>query len=414
MPSIKDGDYRVIGAVRSASDINAWYPVAHDLKTPQYPSGNPKLSCHCPAWTKNVAGGEERVCKHTKPFHALLRQQQPTGLRRTTPTLGGDDIGEVLGYNPALAHITGNWAAQEFEAPIIGTKAGHPVEEPYHWWMLRVQTAEQISAAGVVAVPAGEVPQDRRILKQTLAAWAGYQIAAEFLIRAGLRPGEPPAHFREDARKIGKRAREIAPHLRQGEAPKPPRPDGAPKYGIGDLMIAMNDTDQGDGLVPAQRAEDLLRVLLGGSYANVDPKAAQYRGYLDVPSRAPQAELDFLWQLDNHPQTGSRRLGGLGVPRQCRSLIYRVRVDKDRKYDRRVRVWIDGNYRIDLCIVREGYTNSKVPVADGFISRYMGFLANPITMLKVMGGYNIFGPRSDTYYGDDRYGEEPPAPLRAA
>ncbi len=417
--SIADGSYRMVGTVRSASDPNAWYPVSLDVSKPRHaphaherPEDAPwNLSCVCPAWTRDQRGQHpRRSCKHTDPLSALLNKQRPEGLRVIPPRIvGGERIGQVIGANPALAHLTGSWAMQEFEAPVFGTSKGRLEPDPYHWFLLSVKLADLTQATGIVALPADEVPQDPRILNQTIAAWCGYQIAADVLLRAGQQPGVPPTYYRDEGRH-GKRARKVQDGLR--DAPKAPRQTDAPKYGIGDLMVAMHDADQGDGMTPAQRAEDLLRLMLGGQYAQVDPDRTPYQGYLDAPSKHPQQTLDYLWQLDRSG-TGRRSLSGYGVPKTCRELVFRVRVDKGRKYDRRVRVWIDGQYRLDLCIVREGYIGSKVPVADGFLSRYLGFLANELNVLGVIGGYNLFPRFSDEgTYGHDPEGP-PPARLHA-
>jgi hypothetical protein len=171
-----------------------------------------------------------------------------------------------------------------------------------------------------------------------------------------------------------------------------------PRYGIHNLLQARHDRNQGDGLQPQQRAEGLLQMFLGGSYDTLNQQ-----GYLDVSSSRPQEALDYL-----------RNLRGLyfdGLPRAASELVYRIPIDHRRQSDRRVRVWMDGRYICDLCIVRD--YSARVPVADAFLGLYMGFMANELHMLKIVGGGNVFGKKSDS---EDAPGPRPTyaLPARAA
>ena len=117
-------------------------------------------------------------------------------------------------------------------------------------------------------------------------------------------------------------------------------------------------TDFGDGLCPQQRVLSPLRLFLGPLYADL-----QRQGFLDVPSRA---------------QPGR---------------VYRLRIDPERRYDRRVRVLEHNRYVRDLCIVRQ---DRMTPVQDGFLTVFMGLLSDEQHVLRVVGRHNIFPPNSDS------------------
>jgi len=87
-----------------------------------------------------------------------------------------------------------------------------------------------------------------------------------------------------------------------------------------------------------QRAEHTLRLFLDPLYADL-----QRQGLLDVPS----------W-----PHRGR---------------VHRLRLDPERRYDRRVRVFEHNRYVRDLCIVRQ---DRMIPVQDGFLTVFMGLLSD--------------------------------------
>lgn len=175
--------------------------------------------------------------------------------------------------------------------------------------------------------------------------WSGFSIlhspfsicvAASFCHQAGVPlPGEPPLHFSEalpwrSAPQPGTSAREI--------------------LAIGDQR------DLGDGLSPAQRAENTLRLFLGPQHALLERQ-----GFLDVSS-------------------------GLYPGR-----VYRLRRDPQRRYERRVRVFENARYVNDFCIVRA----QSVPEADQYLTVYFSLIADERRILSVVQRGNIFSPNSD-------------------
>ena len=109
-------------------------------------------------------------------------------------------------------------------------------------------------------------------------------------------------------------------------------------------------------LTPAQRAENTLRLFLGPQHALLERQ-----GFLDVSSGL-------------HP-----------------GRVYRLRRDPQRRYERRVRVFEQGRYQADYCIVRA----QSVPEADHFLTLFFGLVADERRILSVVQRGNIFSPNSD-------------------
>ncbi len=65
--------------------------------------------------------------------------------------------------------------------------------------------------------------------------------------------------------------------------------------------------------------------------------------------------------------------------------------DLQRRYERRVRVFEQGRYQADYCIVRA----QNVPEADHFMTCYFGLIADERRILAVVQRGNIFSPNSD-------------------
>jgi hypothetical protein len=63
MPSLANGDYRLIGAIQG-SHAETWYRQLLHAQQPRRPDGRYNLSCDCPAWLSNKAG--DRTCKHVR------------------------------------------------------------------------------------------------------------------------------------------------------------------------------------------------------------------------------------------------------------------------------------------------------------------------------------------------------------
>lgn len=132
----------------------------------------------------------------------------------------------------------------------------------------------------------------------------------------------------------------------------PPQPGTSTR----EILAIGDQRDLGDGLTPTQRAENTLRLFLGAQHALLERQ-----GFLDVSS-------------------------GLYPGR-----VYRLRRDPLHRYERRVRVFEQGSYVRDLCIVRA----QSVPEADQFMSVFFGLIADEQRVLTVVQRGNIFGAHSD-------------------
>lgn len=172
-----------------------------------------------------------------------------------------------------------------------------------------------------------------------VAGWGGYALAAAFCQQAGVPlTGEPPVHY------TGTRP----PRRRRGQTTPT------------DILQIGNQTDLGDGLQPIQRAENTLRMFLGAQYPLLE-----HQGFLDV---------------------SSARYPGR---------VYRLRRDPERRWERRIRVFEEGRYQRDFCVVRA----QQVPEADHFMTLYFGLIADESRILAAVQRGNIFRCHSD---GDER------------
>jgi hypothetical protein len=170
-----------------------------------------------------------------------------------------------------------------------------------------------------------------------VAGWCGYAVAAEIARQAGYTTvGQPPEHFK----------------LRRGSGTREGR------IALRDILQVGERTDLGDGLTPAKRAENTLRLFLGDLYQQLS-----LQGYLDVPSRSYLTE----------------------------QRVYRLRRDPAHQRDRRVRVFELAQYVRDLCIVRA----QNVPEADHYLTVFLRLLSDEAGVLAVVQTYNIFPPYSD-------------------
>lgn len=324
MPSLRDGDYRLVGAIQGSTP-DRWYRQMLDAHQPQRDDGTFRLSCDCPAWINNHGG--DRTCKHTRITAQLLADTRLSGAR---PVHGAPlTLITVQAMQPLIQGIHGTWRIAECEAPLAGT--------PYRFSLLEVITSDGPAASAFVALSQRHAPHLQDV-SAAVAAWAGWAVAAEIARQSQFgQVGAPPDSFYRFKR--GSRAAD------------------AGRIGVRDLLAIGNQTDLGDGLRPDQRAEATLRMFLGPLYGTL-----QRQGFLDVSSR------------------------------QYLERVYRLRIDPDRRCDRRVRVFEAGRYVRDLCIVRQ---DRMTPVQDGFLTVFMGLLSDEQHVLRVVGQHNIFSPYSD-------------------
>ncbi|HEU4326304.1 MAG TPA: hypothetical protein VFS21_24400 [Roseiflexaceae bacterium] len=323
MPSLRDGAYRLVGAVQGSSP-DRWYRQLIDARQPYANNGAPRLSCDCPAWINNQGG--DRTCKHTRMTAQLLGGVRPAGAR----AVAGDPltITTVRAMQPLIQGIQGSWQVAEFEALLA--------DAAYRFSLLQVQLPGGGAAAAFVAMARRHAPHLQDV-SAAVAAWAGWAVAAEIARLGGFgEAGAPPDNFYR---------------FRPGAR-------GPARIGVRDLLAIGNQTEQGDGLRPQERAEHTLRLFLGPLYESLGRQ-----GFLDVASK-------------RSPGT-----------------IYRLRLDPARRYDRRVRVFEHGRYVRDLCIVRN---DRLTPVQDGFLTVFMGLLSDEQHVLRVVAEHNIFPPYSDS------------------
>ena len=80
MPSLRDGDYRMVGAIQGSSP-DRWYRQLLDAHQPRRADGAFRLSCDCPAWIK---GSLARSCTQSDSSPGR-RSIRPTGLATLRP-----------------------------------------------------------------------------------------------------------------------------------------------------------------------------------------------------------------------------------------------------------------------------------------------------------------------------------------
>ncbi len=332
--------------IESASRANSWYRVLID-----HQSG--RLSCDCPAWTfrqRGQAQGTERSCKHTRVAQLLTNSEDGVNAR-----LVGQPVERASG---AAAEVNRLVQATRQQWPGLGgrwsfeQRAGTLDNEPYRFVLLRLTTGNGTTTTGLVAF-ARRYHLTTESMVAGVAGWAGYAIAADVARTAGYAlAGQPPEHF-----KITRRA------AADGE-----------RLGLADILRVGDQVDLGDGYTPTQRAENTLRLFLGEElYAQLERQH-----FLDVSSVRYASE---------------RR-------------VYRVRRDPAKRRERRVRVFTNGRYVNDFCIVR----GQDVPEADHWLTNFLSLLSDEERALSVVQAYNIFPPHSDDY--EQREEETIPAVWR--
>jgi len=327
--SLANGDYSLLMAVESSSRPNSWYRTLANRAT-----GG--LSCDCPPYIFHQDDTDPgmRSCPHTRFGISLLQRQDTTARPNTSATTHVSPL--IHAMQEQWPGLRGQWQIEERDTRINN--------KPYHVILLRLLLGNGGEATGTAAFSQHHpITQER--LRAGVAGWCGYAIAAE-VARLGGFPlaGQPPEHFK----------------VRSTGGSRAPRrqPTAASCIGLSDILRGVGDQlDLGDGLRPMQRAENTLRLFLGEQlYAQLEQQE-----FLDVSS----------------------------VQHQDR--VYRVRRDPTKARERRVRVFEQGSYAKDFCIVRA----QDVPEADHFLTVFLGLLSDEQTTLSVVQSYNVFGPYSD-------------------
>jgi hypothetical protein len=332
--SLANGDYTLVMAVESSSRADSWYRVLADRQT-----GG--LSCDCPPWTFKQgaqANASGRSCHHTRMAQQL---SHATPLSAAAPVgafvQGGVLASLISATQQQWPGLRGEWSIEASVAEIN--------EKPYVFFLLTLAMGNGGMATGVTAF-AGQHRPTPQHLQTRVAMWCGYAIASE-VARIGGYPlaGQPPEHFRVTS---GRRVRRTV----AGHATAPP-------IGLGDILRIGDVEDLGDGHRPTERAEHTLRLFLGEQLY----QQLETCGFLDVSSVRYAEE----------------------------QRVYRLRRDPGKLRERRVRVFVHGQYLNDFCLVRA----QSVPEADHVLSIFLQFLSDEDSALSVVKDQNIFGPYSD-------------------
>jgi hypothetical protein len=341
--SLRNGDFDLVLVIQSPSSPDRWYRVLLDRARAQ--AGETVLSCDCAGWLQDarnaaarraLAAGRSdaglrvpRGCKHTDAAQALLGQPGEATMphyRSDHPYVGATRTR----WAPLRDFVPeGGWGVQEARIRVG--------DAPYHLVLLEATgTTGSVATAAIAFASCHPATLGSRAAP--VAGWGGYALAAAFCRQAGLPlVGEPPLHVAD------------APPERRRAQPTGALSDRA--------ILAIGDQrDLGDGLTPAQRAENTLRMFLGPQHALLERQ-----GFLDVSSGL-------------HP-----------------GRVSRLRRDPQRRYERRVRVFEQGRYVNDFCIVRA----QSVPEADHMLTLYFGLIADEQRILSVVQRGNIFGTNSD-------------------
>ncbi len=344
--SLRNGDFDLVLAIQSPSSPDRWYRVLLDRVSAL--TGETVLSCDCVGWHQDgrnaaarraLAAGRSdtslrvpRGCKHTDAAQVLLGSPHGTTMpryRSDHPYVGATRTR----WAPLRAFVPEDgWGLQEARIIVSG--------EPYHLVLMEAMGTTGATATAAIAFASCH-PATLGSRAAPVGDWGGYTIAASFCRQAGIPlAGEPPLHFAEA---LPGRSRTRRSTSQPGSTTR--------------AILAIGDQrDLGDGLTPAQRAENTLRLFLGPQHALLERQ-----GFLDVSS-------------------------GLYPGR-----VYRLRRDPLHRYERRVRVFENGSYLRDLCIVRA----QSVPEADHILTLYFGMIADERRILSVVQRSNVFGPNSD-------------------
>lgn len=292
------------------------------------------FSCDCPPWVfnRNHDAEGKRTCQHTN-FAAVLAM----GTRTQNGTVHSTPPSPLLtATQQQWPGLRGAWHIEQTDTRIRNN--------PYYVVLLRLDMGNGGSATGVVAFASSHRHSEQEMIAG-VAGWAGYAIAAE-VARMGGFPlvGQPPEHFRITARPSTDRRQPPATVI--------------PNIGLADIL-RVGDIIQ-PGRDPNRVAEQTLRLFMGEeTYALLERQ-----GFLDVSSVRYAHE---------------RR-------------VYRLRRDPAKRRDRRIRVFQNGSYYKDFCVVRA----QDVPEADHVLGLFLGLLSDEEATLSVVNPrYNIFPPNSD-------------------
>jgi len=327
--SLASGAYRLLAVFESSSSRDTWYRLLQNA------AGD--LSCDCPAWVFKKTSAA-RGCPHTQFMQTLLDGQSFDRLG----TAGAVDQLAVVDAMNARWHggLLGEWHINSRVDRFKGSR------------YLFLETKLTFGTGNVSSCMIGFAEKHLEMPRvyERVAGWCGYTHAAD-IARLGGFPmaGQQPEYF------------------------KVPKSAKGSTRGLASFLQLANKTDLGDGMTPAQRAEESLQFFLGEQlYSKLETNH-----FLDVSSYT-------------YPDR-----------------VYRLRRDPYKTRDRRVRVFEHGTYVKDFCIVR----GQDVPEADHVLSVFLGLMSDEMKTISVVKTYNIFSPHSDDY--SQREEETLPAVWRA-
>ena len=328
--SFANGDYSLVLAVESSSRPDSWYRVLADRHTGA-------LSCDCPPWTfkqDRQATETERSCHHTRIAQHISQMALPSFATHLMPLSTDFDQSIIISATrQQWPGLLGEWSIDCHVAEIN--------HKPYLFILLSLHMGNGGTAVGMIAFARRHQPTPQH-LQTRVAMWCGYAIASE-VARIGGYPlaGQPPDHFRITS---GRRTRQNLADT---------------TIGLRNILRIGDVEDLGDGLKPVERAEQTLQLFLGEQlYMQLETQ-----GFLDVSS--------VRYGEDQR--------------------VYRLRRDPGKRRERRVRMFEQGQYFNDLCIIRA----QSVPEADHFLTVFLGLLSDEEATLSVVKGHNIFLPNSD-------------------
>lgn len=339
--SLERGDYQIAAVIESASRQGSFY---RNLVR----RGTHDRSCDCPSWINNTHGGVVRSCKHTNFVHrlALAGQAYPfidtiTLYDRTNTHPLIDATRRQWGGNVRDGGLTGDWTLEMGHSLITNQR--------YLVTLLRLDTGNGDTVTGVVAFSERHHPT-LESMEEAVVGWSGYTIASQVARLAGLpNVGNPPEHYQFR-------------HTNRSRRTTATQPGTYAPIALRDIL---HTRELHDGLRPAERAENALRLFLGTDY-----DLLERQHFLDISSRF------------------------------YRGRVYRLRRNPNKNYEHRVRVFENGIYTRDLCIVR----GQDCPEPDWYLSVFLRLTSDERGLLSILSSGNIW-----PMYSDDTMRESIPA-----
>jgi hypothetical protein len=299
-----------------------------------------------------VTSGAERGCKHNDFTDTLITHVSTPP--RSLGERGRAQTRHTATQDAFLTAVQEQWPGLQGKWGIERAR-GRIKNDSYEVILVRLETGNGDTVSSVVAFCDRHTFSQERWLSGV--AWVGYALAHEVARLGGQELTVPsPGYYRHRGGR------------RQAE-----RRTGA--------TLTLRDlarTNTSAAMRPEQRAEQLLVTYLGPLYGRLEAQ-----GFLDISSRL------------------------------YRGRVYRLRRDPEKRYERRVRVFENGRYVRDLCIVRDDYWQ-RCPEGDWYLTVYLRLLSDEAGILSVVGPENVFRCHSDGFVDETLPAVWQPEPRRAA